>query len=379
MLPDPRVFPPPGEADDASRMLHDLAARSLAGATGERSVASDAGIAARLDALFAARDGAALARALASSPTAAIHRHLWRALVAALDRAQSAAFGPVLFALPVVIVAASEDGDEHAIDAIVEAGELAAILMEHGALGGSRQFALAGALCAAATIDVAAVPGLVHAATALADDGAASPPLDLAPAPLVALPGGERVHLRFIVGTALARRPATLWRDASVGAWGVPFTRALSRALGTPGASIVALPRAPQSLAAAVATGRTVQREASAALFASEAIRRLRGTVGEPVALISAHRVGGVPTGGEIRLSLSSPLDPREAQGFRCPLTPLDNVAEVAAMLAQLVRDCRVGDVRTLAGVHDDRDGATGLTLLFKPDTVPPGAELLSH
>ena len=115
------------------------------------------------------------------------------------------------------------------------------------------------------------------------------------------------------------------------------------------------------------------------ALFASDAIRRLRGAVGEPVAVISAHRVEGAGTGGEIRLSLSSPLEPREAQGFRCPLTPLDNVAEVVAMLAQLVRDCRVGDVRTLAGVHPDRDAATGLTLLFKPDSVPPGAEVVAH
>ena len=36
-------------------------------------------------------------------------------------------------------------------------------------------------------------------------------------------------------------------------------------------------------------------------------------------------------------------------------------------------------DVRWLAGVHGDRDPATGLTLLFKPDTVPPGAELPVH
>lgn len=379
MLPDPRVFPPPGDADAASRGLHGLAERGLAAETGERADACDADLAARLDALFAGHDGAALARALASSPSAAIHRHLWRALVAALERAQSSAFGPVLFALPVVIVAASDDADEHAIDAIVDAPELAAILVEHGALGGNRQFALAGSLCAASAIDVEALPGLLRAASRLTSDTVASIPLDLPPAPLVALPGGERVHLRFLVGTALAARPARLWRDASVGAWGVPFTRALSRMLATPGASIVALPRAPQSLAAAVVTGRSVQREASAALFASEAIRRLRGAVGEPVAVISAHRVAGAPMGGEIRLSLSSPLDPREAQGFRCPLTPLDNVADVVAMLAQLMLDCRVGDVRTLAGVHADRDGATGLTLLFKPETVPPGAAILAH
>lgn len=380
MLPDPRVFPAPGDADGASHALHDLAQRSLAAGVRTRAAAFDHDIDARLDALFAARDGTALARALASSPSAAIHRHLWRALVDAVDRAQSAAFGPVLFALPVVIVAASDDADEHASDAIVAApGELAAILVEHGALGGNRQFALSGALCAAHAIDVPSLPALLHAAASSATEGAASAPVDLAPAPFVALPGAERVHLRFLVGSALAAASSSPTRDASVGAWGVPLTRALSRALSMRGASIVALPRAPQSLPAAVATGRSVQRDASAALFASDAIRRLRGAVGEPVAVISAHRVEGAGTGGEIRLSLSSPLEPREAQGFRCPLTPLDNVAEVVAMLAQLVRDCRVGDVRTLAGVHPDRDAATGLTLLFKPDSVPPGAEVVAH
>ena len=87
----------------------------------------------------------------------------------------------------------------------------------------------------------------------------------------------------------------------------------------------------------------------------------------------------GAATGGELRLSLSSPLEPREAEGFRCPLHPLDRVADVAAMLADLARECRIGDVRMLAGVYADRDPSTGLTLLFKPETVPPGAEILAH
>ncbi len=53
--------------------------------------------------------------------------------------------------------------------------------------------------------------------------------------------------------------------------------------------------------------------------------------------------------------------------------------ADVAAMLSDLARECRIGDVRMLAGVYADRDPSTGLTLLFKPETVPPGAEILAH
>jgi hypothetical protein len=270
-------------------------------------------------------------------------------------------------------VAASDDGDEHVVDGIVdEPGALASVLVEHGALGGNRQFALSPALCGADAIDVGALPALLAAVR----DGAL---LDIAPAPLTALPGGERVHLRFLVGSALAPSTAALTGDGRVGGWGVPLTRALSRAIGVRGASIVAMPRAPQSLPAAVATGRHVQRETGATLFASNAVRRVRASVGEPVAVISAHRVASARTGGEVRLSLSSPLDPREAEGFRCPLDPLDNVADVVAMLADVARDCRVADVRILGGVHADRDASTGLTLLFKPDTVPPGAEAVAH
>jgi hypothetical protein len=35
-----------------------------------------------------------------------------------------------------------------------------------------------------------------------------------------------------------------------------------------------------------------------------------------------------------------------------------------------------VTDVRVVAGAHADRDPATGLTLLFKPDTLPARAAI---
>lgn len=373
MVPDPRTFPPADDADAASRALHAHAAASLGASIATDADVHERALAEAIDASIASGDGGALVRALASSPSAAIHRHLWRSVAAAAARPRGEGVGPVLFAFPIVVVAASDDGDEHVVDAIVdEPGALASILVEHGALGGNRQFALSPALCGADAIDVGALPALLGAVR----DGT---PLDIAPAPLSALPGGERVHLRFLVGSALAPSTAALTGDGRVGAWGVPLTRALSQAIGVRGASIVAMPRAPQSLPAALATGRLVQRETGATLFASNAVRRLRASVGEPVAVISAHRVAGARTGGEVRLSLSSPLDPREAEGFRCPLDPLDNVADVVAMLADVARDCRVADVRILGGVHADRDASTGLTLLFKPDTVPPGAEAVAH
>jgi hypothetical protein len=64
---------------------------------------------------------------------------------------------------------------------------------------------------------------------------------------------------------------------------------------------------------------------------------------------------------------LSSSFDPREAEGFRCPLFPTDRAVDVGAMLRDLLLDCRVTDVRILPGVHPDRDPETGKLLVFKP------------
>jgi hypothetical protein len=128
----------------------------------------------------------------------------------------------------------------------------------------------------------------------------------------------------------------------------------------------LALPRAPLSPPAALQAGRAVQRDVGAQLFASNAIRRLRASVGEPVGVISAHRCAGAPGGGELRLSLSSPLDLRQAEGFRCPLFSTDRAGDVATMLVDLLHDCRVADVRVFPGVHPDRDPKTGMILLYK-------------
>jgi hypothetical protein len=193
----------------------------------------------------------------------------------------------------------------------------------------------------------------------------------LEPAPIVLVGGPESVHLRFLVGSALAAPAADLLRYTGVGKWGMPLAQALGRQLGATGISLLALPRAPQPLLQAVRLGRSAQREVGAQIFAANAIRRLRAAVGEPTAVISAHRCPGAVNGGEVRLSLSSPFDPREAEGFRCPLYPTETVDEVVAMLTDFLGECRVTDVRVVPGVHGDHDPTTGLPLLFKGDDAP--------
>jgi hypothetical protein len=325
-----------------------------------------------------AGDGADLAALLDTAPSVAVARHLWRQLEAAWrDRTAADAGGVTvtLFALPIVIVAALERADgKLAMPCILEAPQmLADILREHDALAGKRNFALADALVATEAIDVARLPEIsawLQLPDALAP-GAALPARVLVPAPIILAAAHENVHLRFLIGSALTKPGADVVAGARVGPWGLAFTRELGRQLALAGASVLAIPRAPMGLLPAVHAGRAAQREVGAQIFASNAIRKLRAATGEPTAVISAHCAADAPGGGELRLSLSSVFETRDAEGFRCPLYPQERVGDVVTMLIELLRDCRINDIRLLPGVHPDRDPGTGLPLLFKPDTLP--------
>lgn len=381
-VPDPRTFPSSSDAAPLAARLHTLAEASLAATTGQVSAARDAEIAAAIRALLLAGDGEALAALFTSAPSVSVYRQLWRSL-AERERAliaERSALATTPFAIPVIVVAARDTGGDGRValpGALDDPAALAAILREHGALRGNQTFALAGTLVGADAFDVERLPNWL-AATTLRDTGDVLP-MAVQPVPIDVSESIETVHLRFVAGTALAAPGVDLLSDGTVGGWGMPMATALARQLTRPGVTVLALPRAPQSLVTAVHHGRAAQREVTAQLFAANAIRKLRASVGEPIAVISAHRNAAAPGGGELRLSLSSPFDPREAEGFRCPLYAADRVGDVVTMLVDLLRDCRVTDIRTLAGVHADRDPETGLTLLFKPETIPAAARVTTH
>jgi hypothetical protein len=381
MLPDPRVFPAAADASPALARCHALAAASLGAATGADADASDDAIAATLAEWLRAGDGDALAALLASSPSIDVRRHLGRMLarLAVARTDADSGLAVTLFAIPVVIVAAAQgEPDAHALlsGVLPDVRALDAILREQGALGGNRSVALANVLVGANALDAGRLPALLAAARLPANETGGAP-LALAPAPLDIAGSGERAHLRFLMGTAIAAPGVDLLRDAAVGRWGQPLSQALSAQLAAAGVTLVALPRAAQSVVTAVQVGRAAQREISAQLFASNAIRRLRAGFGEPTAVISAHRVG--ETGGEVRLSLSTAFDPKEAEGFRCPLYAADRVGDVATSLIDLLHDCRVTDIRVVDGIHPDSDPTTGITLLFKPETIPATTPVTLH
>jgi hypothetical protein len=384
-IADPRTFSEPAEPSHAP--LIELAEASLAAISAARADAIDRTLTAALAERLESGDALLLAALIAAAPSVAIARQLWRRLIDAwgLASRRSAAGGvaATLFAVPVVVIAGTQSTVDIPVPVpriagvLSDTSRLAAILLEHRALAGNESFGLADALVAADAVDIPRWSELL--AWQRLVGRRESVERDLPPAPIAVQPGQQSVHLRFLIGTTLAASEVDVLA-ATVGAgWAMPLAKELARQLALPDVSVLALPRAPQSPPAALQQGRAAQREVGVQLFASNAIRRLRAAVGEPSAVISAHRSVAAPGGGELRLSLSSPFDPQQAEGFRCPLFPTDQVGDVASMLVDLLRDCRVADVRVLSGVHPDRDPQTGMTLLFKADALAATEQTSLH
>jgi hypothetical protein len=378
-IDDPRLFA--AHAESSQMPLFEMAEASLAASSITRADEIDRALVMALVRRLIGGEGSFVAALLAAAPSAPVMRHLSRCLIDAWREAsrseEKSSLTATLFAIPLVLVAAGKDGDGEIAGVLGDTLRIAAVLREHRALGGSEAFALAPPLVTSEAFDPARLPQLLAWQRQAADGGIDH--LDLHPAPIATKAGQEGVHLRFLAGVALAASRADLLRETDNDAGAMALTQELGRQLAGPGYSVLALHRAAQSPLAALQQGRAAQRDIGAQLFASNAIRRLRASVGEPSAVISAHRCVGAPGGGELRLSLSSPFDPRRAEGFRCPLFVSDRAVDVARMLADLMRDCRVTDVQALSGVHADRDPATGLTLLFKADAVAEARQSIVH
>jgi hypothetical protein len=376
-ISDPRSFPlresglaPPDP------QWHEWAELSLAAATGQEREAADALLRGAVVEAVRAGQIAGIEATLDAAASAAIYRHLWRALGAAWCDIAAGADAHVVahgFALPVVIVAAADTAIE--LPGILgDAPQIVELLRQHGVLAGNRNFGIANVLAGVDALGLDAIPRWLKWRR-IPDNPAARHDV-VGPSPIAIAPGQEGAHLRFLIGTAFAAPHAALFKERSSGTWGMPLAQSLSRQLAAEGVQLLALPRAPDYPLSALHEGRRAHREVALQLFASSAIRKLRADFGEPTAVISAHRIDG---GGELRLSLSSPFGERDAEGFRCPLHPLDRVQDVLTMIVDLLHACRVLDIRVLTQVHPDRDPRTGLMLLFRADAIGVADSLARH
>jgi hypothetical protein len=265
---------------------------------------------------------------------------LWQAVCDAASHAGSASAdaGVVvrLFTLPLVIVTGSRRPAK--LPGIVpDIAAIADLFKQHGALGPARNFGLGNALCSLETIE-SVQPAEIYAWTR--DAGATR--RELPPSAIEIAEPGEHVYLRYLVGAAIApaAEPSFVETASNIGVWGMPLTRALTTQLAQPNIEVLPLARPPLDLLRAGQAGRYAQLEIAFNLFASNAVRRLRGGTGDPDAVISAH------DDGDIRVSLSSPFDETTIEGFRWPLHPLDDLSSVLSSIAGMLADCRIINVR---------------------------------
>ena len=365
-LPDPRAFPI-YEGNPANPLI-ELALASLAAELGVIQEKRDTELREQIAALLIAKNTSDINDALTRAPSLAVQRHITRLIASAhvdAGRTQGDATLPTtVFAIPVVIVAANPTlvnipGALPNIDAFV------ALMKEHGALRGNQTFALANALAASSALALDKLPASLDWWALL--PGRADSPVRVERAAMAVPENQESVFLRFILGTAVAGPGVDLLTENDTGKWGMPFTQTFAKQLGGGTLSLLALPRPPRTPLAALFQGRAAQREVSMQLFATNAIRKFRGSVGEPEAVISAHRTAD---GGEVRLSLSNPFDEKGAEGFRAELHATDRAQDVVIAMQDLLRECNVASVTVLADVFPDMDSETKLPMLFRADAL---------
>ena len=368
LLPDPRRWNGQPDDDPLLRLAH----ASLAG----DRVAQTRLVEMLHECIEQGRD-AEIAGALQLAPGPAIYRHLWELACAAADQPQ-AGDEPVvarLFAIPVVLVAGAKR--KVTIPGIVpDIGEITALLETQGAVGATRNFGLSNALSPLSALERVT---LSQAYGWARDFTAAGASRDIGAEAIDVAPGREQVHLRFLVGAGIAAptAPSFLETAANIGTWGMPLTRALARQLAQPGLDLLPVPRPPTAILKAAHAGRCAQLELAFSLFVSNTVRQFRSMVGDPTIVLSAHL--GEAGMAEIRISMSSGLDDTLLEGFRWPLHPLDELEQVASAITDLLRECRIGDVRVVESVCVDDDEPVRMPFIRVADYDRLAREVSRH
>jgi hypothetical protein len=351
MLPEPRRYAADGVPLTASlfpRAGRGSGSHRLAGSASAGD--SPASLAEAFRALAAEGRDDEIRAALAAAPSATAYGSLWRALCAAVEKPRESEVGARVFAIPWVIVCA---GSTPATMSCVlpDAAALARVFEQHGVLGPSRSVGWSNALSALDVLESLAPSEVLR--------GWQSPAIRQAPpAPIAVLRGVEEVHLRFLLGAAIAptHAPDVVETGGNIGLWGTHALNAMGAQLATPGVQVLAMPRPPAGLYTAATLGRRAAIEAAFNLFMSNTLRRFRLSVGDASVTLSSHE------GAEVRVTLWSPLDDAMTEGFRWPLHPADDLDEIERTIADMVAECRLYEPHVAATVLPDRT-ASGAVL----------------
>ena len=283
-------------------------------------------------------DDVLIEQALAESTSHAVFRLLSAALDTALKAPGEAALHLRIFAIPILVVTGGR-GPLILSGVVADVGELKTLFEMHGTLGPMKNFGLSGALVSAGAL-AALKPSMVYRRSR--ETGRENfPPLDLPPEEIRIAGTDEEVHLRFLTGVSVtsADAPGFTETAGNIGAWGMPFTRALAAQLGQPGLSLLPIPRPPVSHLQAIEAGTFAASELGFQLFLSTALRKFRSRVGEAEAAVAAC------ADGSIRIRLSSPFDASLSQEYGWVLQPGDDIAAVSSGIFSLLAECRVTNV----------------------------------
>ncbi len=292
-----------------------------------------------------AGDDAQIEQALAEATSQPVRQTLARSLVAVLEAPDEAAMQMRVFAMPLLIVTGGRE--RMVVPGILpDVGELQKLLEQHGALGQSKNYGLGDTLTSAETLAAIKPSTLYRLTRGLGPEGFRLPAV--APQDLEVGSGKERVHLRFLVGAAItpASLPGFAETAGTIGAWGLPLTRALAGQLGHEGLSLLPVPRPPINLLRALETGRFALREMELQLLLSNALRQFRARVGDPDATVACY------SDCSVRIFLSSPFDASLACEYRWPLYPEDDLRAVANSIFGLLAECRLETIQIAATVR---------------------------
>ncbi len=366
-IPDPRAFLI--YEGTTPNTLIDLSLASLAAEVAVIAEKKETELRERMSVSLLAAATGEIDDAIARAPSLAVLRMLVRVLAQAQVDAGRAGAGEsnlptTVFAMPIVIVAANS-APIAIPGALPNIAEFVDLMKANGALRGNQTFTMSNALTSANAFGLEKLPASLAWWKSPSD--ADHTPIAIEKQSMQLPANQESVFLRFLVGTALAGPGADLLSEKDTGKWGMPFTQAFAKQLGGGTLSLLAMPRPPRTPLAALYQGRVAQREVSLQLFATNAIRKFRSSVGEPEAVISAHRTG---SGGEVRLSLSNTFDEKGAEGFRAELFATDRAQDLVTAMQDLLRECNVVNVTVLGEVFPDHDPETNLPWFFRADAL---------
>lgn len=293
--------------------------------------------------LAAAGRDAEIRAALQAAPSREMYARVWHALCAAVEKPHSdEGVAARVFAVPWVIVCgASEAATLSCV--VPDVAAITGVLEANGVFGASRNLGLSNALASIEALEALSPSDLVEWSRVPGTR-------DIPPAPIALSRGAEEVHMRFMLGAAIAppHLPDIVETGANIGQWGTAALRAMAAQLTMPGVQVLPMPRPPAGLYTAAYAGRCAGIEAAFNLFMSNAVRRFRMVTGDPAVTLSSH------AGGELRVTLTTALDESLVEGFRWPLHPAEDLDRVEHTIAAMVEECRLAEPHYVAGVLPD-------------------------